>query len=347
MLVARLYHQPVPPGLTRCVPDEVLAPGQPGQLEDRLLRPRQQDLVGRRLRADASPLRPTGGRSGWCGRVPSAPAATRPAARELRRLARAVLLAGIAGSEADAGRGRPGAVRRTCFVRTGACTWRRSTHRSLHRSCGRSGRARRGRRSRTSPGTPLANVNGRRVRPGVSVSTSSAASPRCRLSGVPVRTRTKQSCRTMTVAGPHLLAVDDDPVAFEHTPGAQSGEVAPGVRLGERLRPGFFAGQETGEEGLGQCGRVHGAEQERSPQSTSRCREARARRGTARRSTWRDASGLLRARRATRAIRPASTRPPTATGTAPGRRRWGPRSTMDCLEPGRRVPRASDGNSVR
>ena len=60
----------------------------------------------------------------------------------------------------------------------------------------------------------------------------------------------------MSVAGPHLLAVDDDPVAFEHSPGAQGGKVAARVRLGERLRPGFFAGQEPREEALGQRGRI-------------------------------------------------------------------------------------------
>ena len=205
----------VPPGLRRRVPDKVPAPGQPGQLEDRLLRPRQQDLVRRRLRADGLPrVEPPDGldRAG-AHRLQQQP---RRAQRGTRRLGPRRAPRGTAGSDADASRERPGVVRRTCSVRTAACTWRRSTRPSSPRSCGRSGRAHRGRRSRTSRRTPLANVNGRRIRPGVSVSISSAASPRCRLSGVPVRTRTRSRVAQMSVAGPHLLAVDDDLVAFEH-----------------------------------------------------------------------------------------------------------------------------------
>ena len=99
---------------------------------------------------------------------------------------------------------------------------------------------------------PFAKRSGLRDMPGLSVSIRSAARPRCRLSGVPVRTRVSTRSRQVPVAGPHLLPVHDDDVAVDRGPRPQRGEVAPGVRLGEALTPELLTRQERGQERLGE-----------------------------------------------------------------------------------------------
>ena len=49
------------------------------------------------------------------------------------------------------------------------------------------------------------------------------------------------------VAGPDLLAVDDEVVAVAHALGFERGQVAAGVRLGEALAPDFVAREDAGQ----------------------------------------------------------------------------------------------------
>ena len=192
--------------------------------------------------------------------------------------------------------------------------------------------------------TPLANVNGRRVRPGASVSTNSAASPRCRLSGGPVRTRTRSR-----VARCPWLVHTFWPSTTIRSPssaprGAQGGKVAPRVRLGERLRPGFFAGQETREEGLGQRGRI--PEQSRSDHLNRQVGVGKFEAGAAQLVVVGGTVPRAPSEAAER-LRPSEPLPPglpQRCGTARGPRRWGPRATPDRLRARPRVPRASNGN---
>ena len=126
----------------------------------------------------------------------------------------------------------------------------------------------------------------------------------------------QESCRPMPVAGPHLLAVDDDLGRLRATPGC-AGPRGRSRRPARRTPAPRLLRRPGNEGGRPRPARAHsGAEQERSPQSTGRCREVRGRRGTARRSRWHGASGPRRGRRATPAIRTASTRLPQLRDSA-------------------------------
>ena len=102
-----------------------------------------------------------------------------------------------------------------------------------------------------SSSVPLACRIGRTSTPGEERSIAIMVRPRCRSSGVPVRTSARHQSRPLRPAGPDLGAVDDEVVAVAAPPGcaATRGRSRPRARRSPATRPSTRRGSDGSDGG--------------------------------------------------------------------------------------------------
>ena len=99
-----------------------------------------------------------------------------------------------------------------------------------------------------NPESPESIRRGRTVTPSLFMSTSRHVMPLCLGASGLVRTSSMHQSATWAIAGPDLLAIDDERVARQHGAGSERRQVAPRVGLGEALAPDMFAREDGGRE---------------------------------------------------------------------------------------------------